>query len=588
MTDIILGIDLGTTNSEVALYKDGQITVIEGPDGKLFPSYVGLDDQDNLLVGGTARNQFVLYPERTIKSIKRLMGSSDPVIMGKNSYLPQEISAMILTHLKQAAEQYLGCKVEKAVITVPAFFSDQQRRATREAGEIAGLDVVKMINEPTAATLVYESNHSSSKKVLVYDLGGGTFDVSIVKFQEGVIEVVASHGNNELGGDDFDALVEDWIVKQLQEDGIKEISRQAKARIRRAAEEAKKVLSANPFALVEEEYLLEKDSVPYNLRLELERALFEEMIRPLVNETLDSVHVVLKDAGLTASEIDDVLLVGGSTNIPLIQSTLEQVFKRAPRREVDPDLCVASGAALQAAVLSGEQISAILVDVTPYTFGIRAIGELDGEYVTNLFVPLIKKNSPVPITRSEVFYTSYDNQEKVEICVYQGEEKNALDNLEVGRFMVEGLEKCPVNSEIIATFSLNTDGILHVSAQEKATGLTKSITIDNVLAEDVSANLANARDRIKKLFVEDTIDLPDNKEVAATGEATEPEPSVLQKKALALIEKAHLVMDTAPDDDREDLVDLTESLTTAMAENNAVRMEEVMEELSEIIFFLES
>ncbi|WP_028581220.1 Hsp70 family protein [Desulfogranum japonicum] len=588
MTTAILGIDLGTTNSEVAFYEDGKVTVIEGPDGKLFPSYVGLDDQQNLLVGGAARNQYVLYPERTIKSIKRLMGSSDPVEMGDSRYMPQEISAMILRHLKQAAEECLGHSIERAVITVPAFFSDQQRRATREAGEIAGLEVVKMINEPTAATLVYESNHVGSKRVLVYDLGGGTFDVSVVQLQDGVIEVVASHGNNQLGGDDFDTLVEEWILEQLQEDGIQDVSRQAQARIKRASEEAKKVLSVHPFAQIEEEYLLEHDGGPYNLNLELERTAFEEMITPLIDETLDSVHVVLKDAGLTASDIDEVLLVGGSTNIPRIQKVLEEVFSQPPRREVDPDLCVASGAALQAAMLSGEQVQSILVDVTPYTFGTSAIGDIDGEYCTDVFVPLITKNSPVPITRSEVFYTVTDNQKDVEVKVYQGEASHALDNLEVGSFHIQGLSQRPAGSEIIATFSLNTDGILQVQAMEKATGMAKSITIDNVLSRDSEESLAAARNRINRLFGADSADIEEEpEEDVGEDNGTGSEPGI-SAEVLSLIEKARNLMDTVSEDDREDLVDLVEQLTTASKENDTARVEEALEELTEIIFFLES
>ncbi len=589
MTDAILGIDLGTTNSEIALYENGNVTVIEGPDGKLFPSYVGIDDQQNLLVGGAARNQYVLYPERTVKSIKRLMGSSDSITMGENSYQPQEISAMILRHLRQVAEEYLGQSIGRAVITVPAFFSDHQRRATREAGEIAGLEVVKMINEPTAATLVYESSHEGSKTVLVYDLGGGTFDVSVVKLQDGVIEVAASHGNNQLGGDDFDALVEAWILERLQTDGVQDVSRAAGARIKRAAEEAKKRLSSHPFAQVEEEYLLEHEGSPYNLSLELERSLFEEMIRPLIDETLDSVHVVLKDAGLTASDIDEVLLVGGSTNIPLIQNVLEQIFGRPPRREVDPDLCVASGAALQAAMLGGQQVESILVDVTPYTFGTSAIGDVDGEYCMDMFVPLITKNSPVPITRSEVFYTAANNQQIVEVKVYQGEAAYALDNLEVGRFLIQGLSKRPAGSEIIATFSLNTDGILQVEAMEKATGLAKSITIDNVLGDHSAETLAEARNRISKLFGEDAGEEErgsDSDTEGANGGSLEKDTATIRMQAM--IEKARTLMDSVSDDDREDLIDLVEQLSTAGKENHAARMEEAMEELEELIFFLES
>ncbi len=591
MAEKILGIDLGTTNSEVAIYENGAVTIIEGPDGKLLPSYVGLDDHDNLLVGGPAMNQFVVYPERTIKSIKRLMGQASPVPLGDRSYLPQEISAMILRHLKNIAETYLGHSVGKAVITVPAFFSDGQRQATREAGQMAGLDVVKIINEPTAATLVYESSHKGAKKVLVYDLGGGTFDVSVVELQDDVIEVIASHGNNHLGGDDFDALIEKVLMAKLQEDNFTDIPLQAKARIRRAAENAKKLLSIQPFALVEEEYLLTRDGVPYNFSIELARQQYEELITPLLDETLDAVHLVLRDAGLTASEIDEILLVGGSTRTPLVQERLEREFGMAPRFEVDPDLCVAAGAALQAAMISGEEVRAVLVDVTPYTFGTSAIGDIDGRFTIDKFVPIIKKNTPVPVTRSEVFYTAVDQQEAVEIKVYQGEAENALENIEVGNFLVQGLAKRPSGSEIIAKFALDSNGILQVSAIEKATGLEKSITIDNVMSDLSRDTLAAARDKIRKLFGEkDREGQEPPRPGRDAGNAAEPKTMRNSRRvqAEALIEKARSLFDKAGEDDREDMINLLEIIGQALAEDDEDLLQENMDELSEIIFYLES
>lgn len=591
MTDTILGIDLGTTNSEVALYDNDTVTVIEGVDGKLVPSYVGLDDKGNLLVGQAARNQYVLYPERTIKSIKRLMGQSEPVAMGEKSYSPQEISAMILRNLKQIAENHIGQTVSKAVITVPAYFSDKQRQATREAGEIAGLEVVKMINEPTAATLVYESNHAGSKKVLIYDLGGGTFDVSLVELQDDVIEVIASHGNNLLGGDDFDELIEQWLTAELESKGINQIPQQAMARLRRASEKAKIQLSNQPFAMIEEEYLLEHNDAPFNLSIELARSDYEEMITPLIDQTLDAIHVVLKDAGLTASEVDEILLVGGSTRTPLVQERLEREFGMAPRFEIDPDLCVAAGAAMQAAMIGGMHVRAVLVDITPYTFGTSAIGEIDGNFTPDMYVPLIKKNTPIPVTRSEVFYTVVDNQENVRIMVYQGEAANALDNLEVGSFFVEGLGKYPEGSEIIATFALNTDGILQVSATEKATGLNKSVTIQNVLSDRVHEPLAEAREKIHQLFTDDTAqDTPVSDSIK---EQEEPETSAKisnsrQIQAEALIEKAEGMLQDACEEDRDDITVLIENIRAALAGDDDYLLEGSMEELSEIIFFMET
>ncbi len=590
MNEIILGIDLGTTNSEIALYHEGQVDIIDGPDGKMVPSYVGLDDNGNLLVGKAASNQYVLYPERTVKSIKRLMGQNTPVSLGEKSYLPQEISAMILRNLKQIAEMHLDCEVKKAVITVPAYFSDVQRQATREAGEIAGLEVVKMINEPTAATMVYESNHIGSKKVLVYDLGGGTFDVSVVDLQDDVIEVVASHGDNMLGGDDFDRLIEQWLMDTLAGDGITDIGLQVEARLKRAAEKAKIQLSSGPFATIEEEYLLEHEGTPYNLKVELARSDYEEMITPLIDKTLEGVHVVLKDAGLVASEIDEILLVGGSTRTPLVQNRLEQNFGLNPRFEINPDLCVAAGASMQAAMLAGEQVQAVLVDITPYTFGTSALGEIDGEYSPHMYVPVIKKNTPIPVTRSEVFYTVYDSQEQVEILVFQGEAPYAPDNLEVGKFLVEGLGKFPEGSEIVATFSLNTDGILQVSATEKATGLQKSVIIDNIFEGNSQTSLDEARKRIQNLFSEE--EEKGNIAQVADGKTTVTDTGGVRNsravQAQALIEKASAMLEGACDEDRDDISALIKDIQAAIAADDEALLEASMEELSEIIFFLET
>jgi len=590
MGEVIIGIDLGTTNSEVAVYEDGSVTIIEGPDGKLLPSYVGLDDHDNLLVGGPAMNQYVLHPDRTVKSIKRKMGQAEQVELGDQHYSPQEISAMILRQLKQIAEKHLGRSITKAVITVPAFFSDHQRQATREAGAIAGLEVARIINEPTAATLVYESDHKGSKKLLVYDLGGGTFDVSVVELQDDVVEVIASHGNNQLGGDDFDDLIEDYLLDLLKQDGVTDIPGPARARIKRAAENAKKQLSSQPFSLIEEEYLLDRDGVPYHFRIELARSQYEEMITPLLDETLDSVHQVLKDANLIATAIDEILLVGGSTRTPLVQQRLEQEFGMAPRFEIDPDLCVAAGAALQAAMINGSDIQSVLIDVTPYTFGVSAFGELNEGYSEHLFVPIIRKNTPIPVTRSEVFFTAFDNQRAVEIKVFQGERNDARDNLEVGRFMVEGLAKRQQGSEIIAKFSLDSDGILEVSATEKATGLAKSITIHNVLTESTGDSLTHARQKILQLFDEDSNDLNKDPIDLPIVEQPAPQSAVANNRhiqAKALIDKARSLFGVAGEDDREDMIDLIQTIDNAITEDNNELIQKLMDELSEIIFYLD-
>jgi molecular chaperone DnaK len=582
MSETIIGIDLGTTNSEVAIVRDGGVEVLEIEEGnRLLPSFVGLSDDGDLLIGQTARNQYALYPQRTIKSIKRHMGNDEHLSLGEKSYTPQEISAMILKRLKDIAELRLEQKVDTAVITVPAYFSDAQRQATREAGEIAGLKVARIINEPTAAALAYETSHEGSKRVLVYDLGGGTFDVSVVSIEENVVEVLASHGNNHLGGDDFDQKIIDHVVDQLRKERGTDIVvvPQAMARVTRAAEAAKIALSDKPFAIIEEEYLIEHEGAPINLSLELARLDYETMIEPFIQETMLAVHTALEGAGLTVSDLDEILLVGGATRTPLVSRRLEEELGMQPRGEVDPDLCVAMGAAIQAAMVAGESVSAVLVDITPYTFGTNAIAELNGEIYPFCFIPLIRKNTPIPVTKSEVFQTSHDGQRNVDVTVYQGEDPDALNNTEIGRFHIEGLRDVPAGNPVITTFSLDINGILHVTAQEKETGLQKSITIDNAIARFEVEELAAARQRVSELFVND-------EKKATEGEITPHRREMTQAKAL--VDKAEVLLEEASTEDREDLVDLIESVNDAVKKDDAVALRQAIEKLTDLIYYLES
>ncbi|MGI9336555.1 MAG: Hsp70 family protein [Gammaproteobacteria bacterium] len=581
MSETIIGIDLGTTNSEVAVVRDGRVVVLDvGQGTKLFPSFVGLADDGTLLLGEPAKNQYALHPQRTIKSIKRRMGSDSPVSLGEQQYTPQEISAMILRRLKAIATQYLGEDVARAVITVPAFFSDAQRQATREAGELAGLSVARIINEPTAAALAYEGSQKDRKRILVYDLGGGTFDVSVVKMERGVVEVLASHGNNHLGGDDFDERVVDHCLTYLQEshavDGAS--SPQTMARIARAAETAKIALSNEPYANIEEEYLLEHQGTPLNLSLELARDDYEAMIEPFIAETLEAAHIALDGAGLTVRDLDEVLLVGGATRTPLISQRLEEALGLAPRAEVDPELCVAAGAAIQAAIIAGDPNATVLVDVTPYTFGTSAIAELEGEMYPYRFVPLIRKNTPIPVTKSEVFHTAYDGQDTVDVGVYQGEDPDALNNTEIGKFRVEGLRDVAHGNPVIASFSLDLDGILHVSAREKETGLEKGITIANAIARFESEELEAARQRIDSLFGEET----------RSGTDTNADRNREATQARALIEKAERLLAEASPEDREDLVDQIEALNDSMHDVASQAFKDAVERLSDLIYYLES
>ncbi len=578
MNETIIGIDLGTTNSEVAVAREGKVEVLEiSPGVKLLPSMVGLDGDGALLVGEAAWNQYRAFPERTIRSIKRRMGSDLMVKLGEQDYTPQEISALILKRLKDVAEAHLGETVRRAVITVPAYFSDSQRQATRDAGAIAGLEVARIINEPTAAALAYESAGSGPKQILVYDLGGGTFDVSVVRLENDVVEVLASHGNNHLGGDDLDQKIVDHVLDHLREQGVDPSgSTAAMSRILRAAEAAKISLSDNPFAMLEEEYLLERAGAPVHLSLELARDEYEAMIQPLVYETLEAVHIALDGAGIPASGIDEILLVGGATRTPLIARQLERELRLQPRCEVNPELCVAAGAAIQAAVIAGGPAASVLVDITPYTFGTSALSEVDGEIYPYKYVPLIRRNTVIPTAKSELFCTFIDEQEMVEVMVYQGEEPDALNNTEIGRFMIEGLSRVPAGNPIIMTFSLDLDGILHVTAKEKATGLAKSISIDSAITRFEESEMEQARARIGELYE------------GEHGNSGERGQSREHTRARALIEKAERLMEEAGGEDREDLVNGIEAVSDSIAGSDTEALQTATDELTDLIFYLEA
>jgi molecular chaperone DnaK len=582
MKDLIVGIDLGTTNSEIALNRDGRPHVLGDELGRMIlPSVVGVTETGELLVGEEARNQYVVHPERTIRSIKRRMGSDTKVTLGAAEYTPQEISAIILKRLKAIAERHLERPVHKAVITVPAYFSDTQRQATREAGEIAGLEVVRIINEPTAASLVYEAAQHQGKRILVYDLGGGTFDASIVRIEQGVVEVIASHGNNHLGGDDFDHKIVEHVLEHLKiKHGVDVSGRpKAMARILRSAEAAKRHLSDHPYARIEEEYIAEKNGKPVHLALELSRLEYEHMIAPFLVETLGAVHMALESASLTASQIDEILLVGGATRTPLVRSRLADVFGMEPRGDVDPDLCVAMGAALQGAVLAGDQVSAVLVDITPYTFGTSALSYLDGELNLDCYVPIIKKNTPIPVCKSEAFGTVIDNQNTVEVKIFQGEKANALENIQIGKFRVEGLGMAPAGNPIIIDLKLDLDGILRVSAKEKKTGLERHIIIDNAIPRYNSDELDDARKRISTLFAQENGSAP-----APASNGNKGAASALD----ALIAKAQAKLDTVDEEDRSELLDLIETITQQGESAGGAIIEQARKQLSDLLFYLDA
>lgn len=577
MSGKIIGIDLGTTNSEVAVIENGKVVIIsDEQQNKIIPSVVSLNDKNEILVGTQAKNQQVLYPEKTISSVKRLMGSDESIHLGdEHTYTAPEVSAIILKKLKAMAEAYLGQPVEKAVITVPAYFSDQQRLATREAGKIANLKVMRIINEPTAASLAYQCVDEQEKNVLVYDLGGGTFDVSVVKISDDIVEVVSSHGNNQLGGDDFNNKIVDFLVKYIRKEYKFDAESELKvmARLRHCAEQAKIALSNCPFYQIQEEYLFEQDGKAIHFQYELARSDYEAMINSYVDDTFEAIHIALNDTNLTVKEIDEVLLVGGSTRTPLIQERLANEFGQLPRAELNPDLCVAAGAAIQAATINGERTDKILVDVTPYTFGTSALGFVDGEVNEDVFCPIIPKNSPLPITKSNVFYKVSPQQKAIEVKVLQGESPNAEENTLIGDFTFSNLSTKEGSEEIIAEFQLDIDGILHVTAREKISSLSHSITIDGALHQNSDEDIASAQKKIDNLFGETTPIINSD------------EQSTI--KANDAIDKATMMLAKIDAEDKLDVINLIEELKENLASNNSSAIEESTSELNELLYYMD-
>jgi molecular chaperone DnaK len=501
----VVGIDLGTTNSVVAAIDNGQPWIIPDEDGELMlPSCVGLGGNGKLLVGREALRQYAAAPERTVKSIKRQMGTDHKTQLGDREYLPQEISAIILRTLKHRAEAVLGEEVSQSVITVPAYFTDAQRQATKEAGEIAGFEVLQIINEPTAAALTYDFRTEETERVLVYDLGGGTFDVSIVEVTGEVTEVLASHGNNRLGGDDFDRRLQLHLAELFQkmhnvpvpEDPV------LQARLERAAERAKMELSEHAFTTVREPFLVSQGKTALHLEVELSRETFEGLIESMLRETLDAIDRALADAKLEASELDRVILVGGSTRIPLVQHLVANHLGQAPIDGIQPDLCVGLGAAIQAGVLSGEAVDAILVDVIPHSLGIAVVMGTPMGALPGMFSTIIPRNSVIPVSRSNVYSTFVDDQEAVEIEVYQGENAIARENVPLGEFRVENLPPSPAGSlKIEVHFDFDHNGILTVTATEKGKGQQSGLVVNDAATTRLSSHeLTRSRAEIESLF----------------------------------------------------------------------------------------
>ncbi|MHA1829822.1 MAG: molecular chaperone DnaK [Candidatus Heimdallarchaeaceae archaeon] len=493
--ELVVGIDLGTTNSGIAYMVAGKPEIIPNAEGgRITPSVVTFNEDGTRTVGIQAKRQAFAHPERTVRSIKRKMGTNYKFKVDGKEYRPEEISAIILSKLKEDAESYLGQKIEKAVITVPAYFSDAQRQATKDAGEIAGLEVLRIVNEPTASALAYGLDKEEAEKILVFDLGGGTFDVSILELDDGLFKVIATSGNNLLGGDDWDQRIMDWIIEEFKKKEGIDLSKDPTTlqRIKDAAEEAKIELTSKLSTRISLPYITADASGPKHLDLELSRAKFEDMTSDLVEKCKGPSIQAMKDAKVKAGDLDKVILVGGATRMPMIRKLAKELFGKEPHKGVAPEEVVALGAAVQAAVLAGERKDILLLDVTPLTLGVETLG--------GVMTPLIERNTTIPVTKKKVFTTAADNQTSVEIHVLQGERTMAADNVTLGRFQLVGIPPARRGiPQIEVSFDIDANGILQVSAKDLGTGKEQSIVIQSShLSEEEIERMKSEADKYKE------------------------------------------------------------------------------------------
>jgi len=567
-TEKVIGIDLGTTNSCMAIMEAGQPVVIPNAEGaRTTPSVVAFTKEGERLVGSLAKRQAVTNPQRTVSSIKRRMGTSEKVQIGDKSYTPQEISAMILQKLKRDAESYLGETISKAVITVPAYFNDAQRQATKDAGTIAGLEVLRIVNEPTASALAYGIDKENDATILVYDLGGGTFDVSILTLGGGVFEVKATAGNNRLGGDDFDQKIVEYLVDEFRKSSGIDLKNDLMAmqRIRDAAENAKIELSTVQKTTINLPYITTDASGPKFLDIDLPRSKFEQLVGGLVESTVGPVKQALADAKLSPGQIDHVLLVGGQTRTPLVQETVKRIMGKEPDKSVNPDEVVALGAAIQAAVLTGETKDIVLLDVTPLTLGIETLG--------GIATKLIERNTTIPTRKSQIFSTAADGQTAVDIHVVQGERALAKDNATLGRFQLTGIPPAPRGiPQIEVTFDIDSNGIIHVSAKDLGTGNEQAISIKG--SKKLNEN------EIKKMV--------DDAKAFESEDTKKKEEIELRNQADTAVFSAERMLkengDKLEADDRTKVEEAVGRLKKVLADDDLEGMKREMESLSEALY----
>ena len=561
----IIGIDLGTTNSCVAIMEGGNVTIIPNSEGaRTTPSVVNIKDNGEVVVGEIAKRQAVTNPTSTVSSIKTHMGSDYKVEIFGKKYTPQEISAKILQKLKKDAEAYLGEEVKEAVITVPAYFTDSQRQATKDAGTIAGLDVKRIINEPTAAALAYGLEKKKEEKVLVFDLGGGTFDVSVLEISDGVIEVISTAGNNHLGGDNFDDEIIKWLVAEFKKENGIDLSndKMAYQRLKDAAEKAKKELSTLMETSISLPFITMDATGPKHLEMKLTRAKFNDLTRHLVEATQGPTKTALQDANLNASQIDEILLVGGSTRIPAVQEWVENFFGKKPNKGINPDEVVAAGAAIQGGVLMGDVKDILLLDVTPLSLGIETAG--------GVFTKMIEKNTTIPVKKSDVYSTYADNQTAVTIKVFQGERARAIDNHLLGEFNLEGIPAAPRGvPKIEVTFDIDANGIVHVSAKDLGTGKENNITISG------SSNLSKAD--IERMTKEAEANAEEDKKFQELVEARNKADQLISMTEKTLKENP----DKVSEGDKKNIEDAIEELKKTKDGDDRGAIEAAIEKLSQ-------